>query len=130
MKLKIIILGLYWSVISLVQIVWSHSHPQFSKFAQKLVRNLDGEVFAKGSIGYEKRRLIHNGLCTHIYPDWIVVPANTEDVALVIRLTNKYKIPISVRSGGHSFTCSSIKKGKLPKFLNPDAYCIIIQPHI
>ena len=46
-------------------------------------------MFAKGTISYEKRRLIHNGLCTHIYPDWIVVPESTEDVAAIVKITNR-----------------------------------------
>ena len=50
---------------------------------------IQGEVFAKGTISYEKRRLIHNGLCTHIYPDWIVVPESTEDVAAIVKITNR-----------------------------------------
>ena len=69
-------------------------------------------MFAKGTISYEKRRLIHNGLCTHIYPDWIVVPESTEDVAAIVKITNRHNIHISIRSGGHSFTCQSTKQGK------------------
>ena len=68
-------------------------------------------MYAKGTISYEKRRLIHNGLCTHIYPDWIVVPESTEDVSNIVIITNKYDVEISVRSGGHSFTCQSTKQG-------------------
>ena len=79
----------------------------------ELTRSIKGGVFAKGTISYEKRRLIHNGLCTHIYPDWIVVPESTEDVASIVKITNKYDIHISVRSGGHSFTCQSTKQGKI-----------------
>ena len=54
---------------------------------------------------------MHNGLCSHIYPDWIVVPHRTEDIAFVVQLTNKHNIPISVRSGGHSYTCTNIRQG-------------------
>ena len=68
-------------------------------------------IFPRGSIGYNNKRLVHNGLCAHVYPDWIVVPHRTEDVAFVVQLTNKYNIPISVRSGGHSYTCTNIRQG-------------------
>ena len=94
-----------------------YKHTSINKFGQELIRQLEGEVFAKESIGYEKRRLVHNGLCTHIYPDWIVVPESTEDVATVVTLTNKYNVPISVRSGGHSFTCSSTRQGKTKYYI-------------
>ena len=68
-------------------------------------------MFAKGSINYEKRRLIHNGLCTKIYPDIIVVPESTNDVSAIVKITNKHKVAISIRSGGHSYTCQSTKQG-------------------
>ena len=74
---------------------------------------IQGDVLAKGTINYEKRRLIHNGLCKYIYPDWIVVPESTEDVAAIVQITNKHNAHISVRSGGHSFTCQSTKQGKI-----------------
>lgn len=83
----------------------------FSSLGKELSRSIKGQVLVRGSVAYEKRRLIHNGLCTHLYPDWIVVPENTEDVVEVVKITNKHKVPISVRSGGHSFTCTSTKQG-------------------
>ena len=79
---------------------------------QNLV-SIKGQVLVRGSVAYEKRRLIHNGLCTHLFPDWIVVPERTEDVVEIVKITNKYNVPISVRSGGHSFTCTSTKQGKM-----------------
>ena len=87
----------------------SHHH---RGLGEALTRVIKGSVLAKGTVNYEKRRLIHNGLCTHIYPDWIVVPESTEDVAAIVQMTNKYNAPISVRSGGHSFTCTSTRQGK------------------
>ena len=86
----------------------------FSPLGKELSRSIKGEVLVRGSVAYEKRRLIHNGLCTHLYPDWIVVPERTEDVVEIVKITNKYNVPISVRSGGHSFTCTSTKQGKIP----------------
>lgn len=80
--------------------------------AEEIRRSIKGSVYPKGTVNYEKRRLIHNGLCTHLFPDLIVVPLSTEDVAAVVKITNAYHIPISVRSGGHSFTCTSTKQGK------------------
>ena len=85
----------------------------FSPLGKELSRSIKGEVLVRGSVAYEKRRLIHNGLCTHLYPDWIVVPERTEDVVEIVKITNKYNVPMSVRSGGHSFTCTSTKQGKI-----------------
>lgn len=81
------------------------------QFGLDLRKNVKGEVLPRGSKLYEKRRLVHNGLCVHVYPDWIVVPTSTEDVSAIVKLANKYKVAISVRSGGHSFTCTSTKQG-------------------
>ena len=82
-----------------------------SPLGKELSRSIKGQVLPRGSAGYEKRRLVHNGLCTHLYPDWIVVPERTEDVVEIVKITNKYKEPISIRSGGHSFTCTSTRQG-------------------
>ena len=80
-------------------------------FLKSIFYFLQGDVFVKGSINYEKRRLIHNGLCTKIYPDIIVVPESTNDVSAIVKITNKHKVAISIRSGGHSYTCQSTKQG-------------------
>jgi len=104
---KIFILVLLFLASSAVEVVKSYN----VLLGDKLNRSIKGEVFAKGTISYEKRRLIHNGLCTHIYPDWIVVPESTEDVAAIVKITNIHNIHISIRSGGHSFTCQSTKQG-------------------
>lgn len=78
----------------------------------ELKHRIQGQVLTKGSLNYEKRRLVHNGLCTHLYPDWIVVPVSTKDVSETVRTAVKHNVSLSVRSGGHSFTCTGIKQGK------------------
>ena len=67
------------------------------------------EVYSKGTPGYNKRRILENGLCNNVYPDLIVVPKSTNDVASIVKISRKYKVPLSVRSGGHSYICASIK---------------------
>lgn len=83
----------------------------------EIQRSIRGSAYPRGTVSYEKRRLTHNGLCTHIYPDWIVVPDSTEDVAAVVKIATKYNQPLSVRSGGHSFTCQGTKQGSILLFL-------------
>ena len=83
-------------------------------------------MFVKGSINYEKRRLIHNGLCTKIYPDIIVVPESTNDVSAIVKITNKHKVAISIRSGGHSYTCQSTKQGNnFIKFIHGKTFLLV-----
>ena len=75
---------------------------------------ITGRVFPRGTYGYEKRRIVHNGLCAHIFPDIIVTPHTTEDVSAIVKIARQYNQVISIRSGGHSFTCTSLKQGKIP----------------
>ena len=68
-------------------------------------------VYLKGSSIYEKRRKVQNGLCADMYPDVIVVPKSAADVSKIVQIARFYNVPISVRSGGHTYTCQSIKSG-------------------
>jgi len=103
----------YWNILLLFLLSSESVVVKCSNISLKaeLKRSIKGDVFAKGSINYEKRRLIHNGLCTKIYPDIIVVPESTNDVSAIVKITNKHKVAISIRSGGHSYTCQSTKQG-------------------
>ena len=83
------------------------------KYVEDLKKYLNGSIFVKGSLEYEKRRLVHNALCDTIYPDLIALPKSTLDVSTILKITNQHDVPISVRSGGHSYTCTSIKQGKI-----------------
>ena len=67
------------------------------------------DVYQKGSKNYRKRKLTQNGWCSHISPDLIVVPKSTSDVANIVKISRRYNIPLSVRSGGHSYICANIK---------------------
>ena len=66
-------------------------------------------VYQKGSRSYRKRKLTQNGWCSHISPDLIVVPKSTIDVANIVKISRRYNVPLSVRSGGHSYICANIK---------------------
>ena len=37
------------------------------------------------------------------------MPKSTEDVANIVKISRRYKVPLSVRSGGHSYICANIK---------------------
>ena len=67
------------------------------------------DVYQKGSRNYKRRKRTQNGWCSHISPDLIVVPKSTEDVANIVKISRRYKVPLSVRSGGHSYICANIK---------------------
>ena len=61
---------------------------------------------------FDKARVVHNGLCKHIVPNVIVMPTSTNDVSKVMKIVRKFNVPISIRSGGHSYICSNIKQGR------------------
>ena len=53
-----------------------------------------------------------NAACT-AKPAVIVVPNTDEDVSAIITAAKDNHLELSVRSGGHSYTCTNIKEGGL-----------------
>lgn len=107
----------------------THAGPN-SELVNVLELSQTGKVYPRGSYGYEKRRIVHNGLCSHIYPDVIVVPYTTEDVSSIVKIARAYDQVISVRSGGHSFTCTSLKQGGINIDMRTMNKVNIISPHL
>lgn len=86
----------------------------------KLVSHLikfstNSRVLLRNSREFNSARVVHNGLCKNIIPNIIVIPTSTKDVSRIVRVVRIFKIPISIRSGGHSYICSNIKQGKTTK---------------
>ena len=57
-------------------------------------------------------RQVYNGECINT-PDIVVVAGSREDVAEVVRFVVEAGVELSVRSGGHSYSCSSSRPGGL-----------------
>ena len=72
-----------------------------------------GTIHTQDSEKFNSLRKIQNGACDKIVPLVIARPRSTQDVALAVRVSKTHHLPISVRSGGHSFTCTSLKHGSL-----------------
>ena len=87
----------------------SYYHLDYKRIYYELKTQTKSGVYWRGTKIYNRRRIMENGLCNNIFPELIVVPKSTEDVAKIVKISRKYKIPISVRSGGHSYHCASIK---------------------
>jgi len=68
-----------------------------------------GEVLVKGDSDYESRRLVMNAACTD-EPAVIVRPTSEADVSVIVKAAKDANMPISIRSGGHSYTCTNIKQ--------------------
>ena len=87
-----------------------HNEIKYSEIGGEILGTTNANVYSKGTYQYNEKRKVHNGLCKNIFPDLVVEPKSTEDVSKIIKIANKYNAPISVRSGGHSYTCTNIKQ--------------------
>ena len=109
------IIFLILSIIRVSDIVLStstHYHdPKYSKIAKQFQYYTNANVYVKGSQLYYKKRKIHNGLCNYMFPDVIVEPKSTFDVSQIVRICRDKNVSISIRSGGHSYVCTSIRNG-------------------
>ena len=53
-----------------------------------------------------------NAACT-AKPAVIVVPNTERDIGVILEAAREERLEVSVRSGGHSYTCTNIKEGGL-----------------
>jgi FAD/FMN-containing dehydrogenase len=63
---------------------------------------LMGQVIAPGDDGYDEHRRVWNGSIDR-HPALIVRCAGVDDVRAAVRFGHDHRLPIAVRSGGHSF---------------------------
>jgi len=68
-----------------------------------------GPVLLPSHPQYEEKRKVMNAACT-ARPAVIVVPNTESDVAVVVAAARLHGREVSVRSGGHSYTCTNIKQ--------------------
>ena len=61
---------------------------------------------------YNELRTVNNKACVS-RPELIVRTATTEDVAIAVNFARRNGLQFSVRSGGHSYTCTNIRDGGL-----------------
>ena len=72
-----------------------------AKTPSELRNVVRGEVVAPGDDGYDKARMVHNGMIDK-RPAVIVRAANAGDVMLTVRYARENSLNLSVRGGGHS----------------------------
>ena len=76
--------------------------------------SLEGRILRRGDGGYEElRRRGHNALEPDRYPDVIVRPESEAEVVAAVRLARAEGLKVKARSGGHSWTASSVRDGML-----------------
>ena len=79
--------------------------------ANQITSQSQADVHLPGTSGFEKHRLVNNGLCNSIKPGLLVRPRTTKDVSTIVRVARRFGLEISVRSGGHSYTCTNLRQG-------------------
>lgn len=68
---------------------------------ERLRASLDGELITPEADAYEQARRVWNGLVDR-YPALIVRAATAADVAQAVGFARAHRLPLAVRSGGHS----------------------------
>merc|ERR1712123_77581 len=94
--------------VALALISW-FCHPGQADIVYDLAKQ-SGAVYLPGQSGFEEKRKVMNAACT-AQPAVIVVPNFDQDVSTIIKATKANNLELSVRSGGHSYTCTNIKEG-------------------
>ncbi len=72
-----------------------------------------GPVYLPHTSGYERFRRVQNAACNILKPLVVVRPLTPRDVAVGLQVAQSHYLPVSVRSGGHGYTCNNIKNGSL-----------------
>ena len=99
--------------ITLVQNAKNYNNSKnYREIAYQISLTTNARTHLKGTIGYNTRLKVSNGLCNGIRPDLIVLPKTTKDVSEIMKISRYYDVPITARSGGHSFLCTSMRRGK------------------
>merc|ERR1711892_1075893 len=76
------------------------------------LNGMSGEIYRPGQAGFEEKRQVMNAACS-AQPALIVVPKTDQDVSKIILAAKKNSMELSIRSGGHSYTCTNIKEGSI-----------------
>jgi len=77
---------------------------------QKLSAHLNGELICPSDCRYEASRKVWNGMI-EASPAALVYCADALDVVTAVQFARDHHLSVSVRSGGHSFSGSSVCEG-------------------
>ena len=76
--------------------------------ARDLRALLQGEVSLPGEPAYERARQIVNGAVNH-WPALFVFCERSKDVQEAVRIARSYRLPLSVRGGGHDWAGRALR---------------------
>ena len=115
-----------------IEAVVHRQPPNYREVARVLKTTTFADVYTKASPMYMKKLhdRVKNGMCRYMRPDMVVMPKSTEDVSKIVKTAAHYNTPLSVRSGGHSYTCQSLKPGNILIYLHNNVNANIIYIYI
>ncbi len=79
---------------------------------KEFAESLKGDLLAKGDSGYDKARMIWNGMHDR-YPALIARCADIDDVSKSVSFAREHSLLLAVRGGSHSFPGKSVCEGGL-----------------
>ena len=99
-------------LLAIIDQIYTSKVPDFVIIHALTRMGFSGTVHPRGGYpdpGYARYRRVANGACNSRFPRIIVRPLDEVDVAAAVRVATKFKLDLSVRSGGHGYVCNSIK---------------------
>ena len=78
-----------------------------------LRRSLAGGLLTPGDAGFDRARLLFNARFDAMQPAAVALPATPADVAECLAFARRARIPVAIRSGGHSYAGWSGGDGRL-----------------
>jgi FAD binding domain/Berberine and berberine like len=78
---------------------------------KKLQAAIKGPVYTRASLEYAQARLEYQQRFDSVYPLAVVQPLSAADVGQIVNWSRKAKVPLAIRSGGHSYAGYSTGTG-------------------
>src|SRR5262249_51448528 len=78
---------------------------------KKLQASIKGPVYARTSPAYAQARLEYQQRFDSVYPLAVVQPLSAADVGQIVNWSRTTKVPLAIRSGGHSYAGYSTGTG-------------------
>ncbi|HWA65323.1 MAG TPA: FAD-binding oxidoreductase [Mycobacteriales bacterium] len=72
---------------------------------------MTGELRRRGEAGYEEASLLFDPRFDHVRPAAVATVATESDVAACVAFAHRFGLPLSIRSGGHSYIGASTGPG-------------------
>ena len=62
-------------------------------------------IYGPHTFQYAKSSVLANHACSYMCPQLVALPKSVEQVSKIVQICNVYNISLSIRGGGHGYTC-------------------------